>query len=169
MRSENLERSVGVGLHVGLARDLAEQSPVGVDDERPPLRRQRAGPFHPEPAADASVGVGEQRKTELVLVIELALPINLIGADSHSSGAELIELGAQVAEMTALLGSARCHCLRVEEQDDRPFLDQGRESDLGAVLIAGREVVDDLANLHASESTILPGEPTEGEIVETAS
>ena len=90
----------------------------------------------------------------MVRLVELPLPINLIGADSHSLCTEFGELRRQIAEMTALLGSARCHRLGVEEQDHGSRLQQRRQGDLIAVLIAGGEVIDQIANVHGGESTI---------------
>lgn len=55
---------------------------------------------------------------------EVVLPIDLIGADPHSLGPVLCELGGQVAEMTALLRSAGCHRSQVEEQHERTSLNQ---------------------------------------------
>ena len=80
------------------------------------------------------------------------MPIDPISADPHSLGAEFSELGGQVTEMTAFLRSTRRHRLRIEEQHDRPRLDQVGKRDRSPVLVQQLKFVDEIAffqhNLH---------------------
>ena len=122
------------------------------DHERHPLVRDGAQAFRPELCCDGAVRVGQQREAEAVLVVEGALPIHRIGADSHSPGTEFLELGGQVTEMTALLRSTGGHGLGVEEQHDRSRLDQIGQGDGGAVLVGGREFRHLVADVHRSSS-----------------
>ena len=100
------------------------------------------------PVETAGGRVREQRKAEVVLLVEGLLPIHRIGADSHSLGSELGELGSQVAEVTAFPRSARCHRLRIEEQDNRPVREQPGQADRLALLIGRVEVRDDVSFVH---------------------
>ena len=89
-----------------------------------------------------------------MLLGEVTLSINLIDADPRSLGSEFSELGGQIAEMTALLRSARSHGPQVEEQHQRAGFDQLGQRHVVAVLVLGGEVLDDIAHVHVGESTI---------------
>ena len=66
-----------------------------------------------------SVGIGQERVVEGVLVGEALLLLHLVGADPDPLGAHRLELGLHVPEMATLRRAARGHGGRVEEQDDR--------------------------------------------------
>ena len=119
---QRLQRLVGVGVHAELAGDHVEHGAVGVDHERRALDRHELAE---QPALDAelrgdgALGVGQQRVVEALLVGELGLLLNGIGADADAAGADGGELRSQVAEVAGLLGTARRHRRGIEEQHDR--------------------------------------------------
>ncbi len=138
-----------MGEHVGLTSDRGEERPVRSDDEGRSLGGERTHAFHAEGLGDGPLRVGEEWIVQVVLLVEFALPIDLIGADSRSGGVEFGELAGQVAEMAALLRSAGRHGLRIEEEDEWSRFDEIAELDLGTVLIGGGEVRDLVADVHA--------------------
>ena len=78
----------------------------------------------PNCVGDDAVGVREQRVVELLLVGELGLLLDGVGADTHPAGPDGGELAGQIAEVAGLLGAARRHRRRVEEQHDRSVGEQ---------------------------------------------
>ena len=70
------------------------------------------------------VRVREQRVVEVVLVGELLLLLDGVGADAHPLRPGRLELGLQVPEMAALLGAAVGHGAGVEEEHDRTVGEQ---------------------------------------------
>jgi hypothetical protein len=153
LAAQDLERVVGVGEHVGLAADRREERPIRSDDECGPFRREWSHPFHPEELRDGPIRIGQEREVEAVLLVEFALSINLIGADSRSLGSELGELAGQVAEVAAFLRSAGRHGLGVEEQHDGTGLDEVGQVDRGAVLVGGGEVGNLISDVHENQPT----------------
>jgi len=105
--------------HVGLALDRFDHTPIGVDHKRPSLRRKRPEALDAEGLGYLPVGIGQERKPQVVLVIELLLPIHRISADTNSLGTEFGELLGQFAEMPAFDRSTRRERLWVEEDDQR--------------------------------------------------
>ena len=144
-----------MGQHVRLAGDDVEDGAVGGDHERRALVGERADAPHAVPPGDGTVRIRQQRKAQPVGLIELSLPVNLIGADSHSLGTELGELGGQIAEVAALLGSPGCHGLRIEEQHDGTGLDQVGQRDQRTGLIGRLELGSLITDLHFSTSLAL--------------
>ena len=142
-----------MGEHVGFGADGGEEGLVRPDDERGPFGRERTHSLHTEEFRNGPVGVRQEREVEVVLLVEFALPINLIGADSRSLGPEFGELAGQVAEVAAFLRSARGHRFGVEEQHERTRLDQVGESDGCAVLIGGDEVRNPISDVHGTQPT----------------
>ena len=72
-----------------------------------------------EPLGDRAIGVGQQRIVEAVLVGELLLLLDGVGADPDALSAGLLELGGEIAEVAALLRAAERHRGWIEEQHDR--------------------------------------------------
>jgi len=89
---QRLQRIVGVEAHVQFAAHRPQHRAVAVDHERLALVGQGTPPDHAETLSDAAARVRQQREAQGVGVIELALPIHLIGADSHDAGSEFAEL-----------------------------------------------------------------------------
>ena len=135
-------------VHVRLRTDLPKHCAVAPDHERVPPVRQPTRPGHLETAGDSAVGIRQQGEAQLVRLIELSLPIHLIGADSYDRRSELFELGRKVAEPAALTGSTRRHGLRVEVHDHGSRLQKIPQRHSLAMLIDRLEVGDFVSNLH---------------------
>lgn len=145
---ECLQGAVGVEAHVQLGAHDPQHRAVAVDHERAPLVRQETPPRHTEAAGDGPARIGEQREAQGVGVIELQLPINLIGADSHDAGAEFGELFRQVAEITALARSTRGHRLWVEVHHHGTRVEQVAQIQRVALLVQRLEVGRPISYLH---------------------
>ena len=87
-----------------------------------------------------------------MLVAELLLALDRVGADADALGADRGELAGEVAEVAALLGAPAGQCLRVEEQDDRPLASSVGELARVAVLVGQLEVGYNVAYFDASSS-----------------
>ena len=85
---------------------------------------------------------------EAVLLRELPLTVDRIGADPEAAGADRGELRLEIAEVAALLGAPRRHRPGVEEQDDRPSPQLVGEADGMAVLGRQLKVGDSLTGAH---------------------
>jgi len=144
------EGLVGVLVHVGLALDDGLDLAIGADHERHPFDRQRAEPGDAELFRHRLVGVGQQRETEVVGLVELLLPIGPIGRHPHDAGTEFGELGLQITEVLALQRSTRGHGLDVEVHHHRSGLDERVEADRIAVLIIECEAFDGVSNVHGA-------------------
>lgn len=134
--------------HVRLALDHFDDPSIRTDDKGVTLKRDRTKPLGTELFRDSLVRVAKQREAEVVGRVEFLLPIHRISADTHSLGPEFRELAGQVTEMTALLRSARRHCFGVEEQNNWPLSHQVRQRHRVAVLVRGREVLDEITFVH---------------------
>ena len=159
--AKHLKRPVRMDVHVRLRTDLPKHCAVAPDHERVPPVRQPTPPGHIETTGDSAVGIRQQGEAQLVRLIELSLPIHLIGADSYDRRSELFELARKVAEPAALPGSTRRHGLRVEVHDHGPRLQKIPQRHSLAMLIDRLEVGDSVSNLHlefpfsGSEATIV--------------
>ncbi len=141
-------------MHVEFAVDHGEEGAVRIDHERRPLARQWSEAFYAKQLRNAAIWIGEQRKAERVLLVEALLPIHRIGADSRSLGADFRKLGRQIAKMTALPGSARCHGLGVEEQHQRTVGQQPRQADRISGLIDSGEIGNSILFAHDASQTV---------------
>ena len=134
MRLQRLKCAVGVCVHVELGAVRGEDAAVGVDHERRPPIEQRSRVLHPELPRNDAVRVGQERQTERVAPVELGLRHRSLAADP-------LELGSQVAEVTALGGAAACdRGSRVEEHDHRSALQLPGERDRPAGLVGQGEL-----------------------------
>ena len=86
-----------------------------VDDEGPPLGEADFAE-HAERLGGLLVGVGKKREVEVLLLRELLLGFQVVGADADDHGILLSELLSLVAERAVLDRSALGHGLREEEQ-----------------------------------------------------
>ncbi len=78
--------------------------------------------------------------------MELILPTNLVGADSPDRGSEMLELGAKITEMAALLGSTRRPGFDVEEQDEGPLGQEMAEGNGLSRMVYRLEIIDHFSN-----------------------
>ena len=143
-------------IHARFGIDDGQHRSVGADHERGPLRWQESHPFHSELVQDLLLRIAQQGETQIIVLGEFALPINLISAHSHNSCAEFTELGLQVAEMLGFKRSTRRLGLDVEVQDQRSSGDKIGKRDLFPILIQGRKVLDNIANFHGSSPYCVP-------------
>ena len=101
--------------------------------------------FGAELGGDGAVGVDEQREAEGLLLVELLLLVDRVGADADGLRADGGELGLEVAEVAALLGAAVGHGGRVEEQHDGPVGEEVAQLAGRAGLVGELEVGDGVA------------------------
>src|SRR5580693_5800801 len=95
--AQDLESAISVLLHAQLALDHADDLAVGVDDEGVALHGdEAAAALDPEDLAHLAVGIGEEGEVEGVLVGELLLLLDGVGADTHPLTAGVLELLLQV-------------------------------------------------------------------------
>src|ERR1035438_4770969 len=88
-----------------------------------------------------------------MLLRELLLLLHLVGTDPHPLGADRLELGLHVTEVTALLGAAVGHRRRIEEQDHGARAGQVAQLPRCAILVGKFEVGYRVAFLHVAEAT----------------
>ncbi len=82
--------------------------------------------------------VRKERDAEILLLLELFLPLDGVGADAEKDGVELAKLGGESAELPRLGGSAGRHRPRVREEHN-VFALQVSELDTLAILVSERE------------------------------
>ena len=102
-----------------------------------------------ELGGDRAVGVREQRQAERLLLVELLLLLDRVGADADGLCADGGELGGEVTEVAALLRAAVRHGGRVEEQHDRArWTRKPLSLRVRARLVGELEIGDDVAFVH---------------------
>src|SRR5262249_40437220 len=135
--SQRVEHRLDVAVDLHLREDLLHLA-IGPDDHR---RADRADALLAvedllAPRAvlfvDLRVRVAEQRKLEVVLRGELAVPLDRVARDAEHDGALLGQLLALRLEALRLARAARRVVLRVEVEDDRLAGEVG-ERDLAAL------------------------------------
>src|SRR6266576_1116157 len=104
--------------------------------ELPPVERLLTP--HAPRLRDLVVGVGEQRELQPVLVGELQLLLDRVGADADHGGLQLLQLWERVLQVARLLRAPRGVGLRVEVHDDALPLEARQAHEL-AVLVLQRE------------------------------
>src|ERR1039457_355835 len=77
---------------------------------------------------DGAAHVGEQGIVQSVLFGELRLALHAVHRDADTRGAQGLELRAQVTEVARLLGAARSHRRRIQEEDHGTLAQQGGAS-----------------------------------------
>ena len=102
------------------------------------------------------VGVGQQRVVELLLVGELGLLVDAVGADPDALRTHGPEFGCQVAEVAGLLRAPGRHRGRIEEQHHRAVGQEVAEPAVGAGLVGQDEVFDTITTLHAGHAIARP-------------
>lgn len=137
-----------MGVHTEFVSHDTAHDAVLPDHERGPLIRKQPQAFDAEQAGDLAVGVAQQGEPEVVLVVELLLPIGPIGADPDDSRPELAEFGVEVTEPTGFDRSTRSHRLDEEVDDQGPSGEQVAERDLVPVLVECAGVGNDISNFH---------------------
>ena len=155
---QNLEGPVGMHVHPHLALDDLEHPQVGPDHEGRTLGGRQLGEpaTHPELGGHRAVGVGQQRVVELVLVRELLLLRDVVGADAHPLGTHRLELRLHVPEVAALDGAPRRHGRRVEEQHHGSGGGELAQAPRDAVLVGKFEVGCQIAGVHGARLAV-PG------------
>ena len=115
----------------------ARDAPVEASPEEQP---------HPHAVAlgDGVIGVGEQRKGQLILLLEIAVFPGRIGADTENDRIESLEPRERVANGARFSGSAGGVVLRVEKEDDGPAAEL-RERGWLVVVVGQRELGRDAA------------------------
>ena len=113
---------MALGLHA--AKDLCDAS-IGRDDERRSEDAHVLAPeqrlLSPDPVAlgDGVIRVGNERERQIVLLLELLVRLDRIGADAEDGRIESLELREGVAKLARLYSSTRRVVFRIEVQDHR--------------------------------------------------
>src|SRR6478736_7639139 len=137
--ADDAEGLVDVGGGLELRGELVADHTLGVDHVGDPTGEQTEGLAHAPELANGTVGVGEQREREVVLLGELQVGVDGVRADPDDLRAGLGEVLEAVAEGARFLRAAGRVVLRVEVHDDPPALLVG-EGDGRAMLVRKGEV-----------------------------
>jgi len=106
---------------------------------------------HPERPGDLLVGICQQRKGKLFLLLKFLLRFWRIWGDAKQHGAGFLNLSICVAEPASFCSSPRCVGARVKKNDDRLAL-QVLQREWPVVLILQSELRSFIMDMHGSVS-----------------
>lgn len=116
--------------------DDVAKNPRGIDDERPPLGKAKYAADVVR-LDDALVTIGDQFKWERVLLLELPLRLQIIGADADDNRIERAESFESIPKRTRLGCTSWRECIR-EEVEHHPFPTQTLQAQLAAGRRSGK-------------------------------